>query len=142
VREQDARSYAAEFVVRIPLTFSEGRGRARAARLNLRRSEADLAQLEQEIAVSVAAAAGQIDTTKRRVAATRVARDFAEQALEAERKKLQAGSGRTLDVLSAQEQLSSVQNSHARALADERRAIANYERELGITLLTHHIETE
>lgn len=142
VREQDARSYAAEFVVRIPLTFSEGRGRARAARLNLRRSEADLAQLEQEIAVSVAAAAGQIDTTKRRVAATRVARDFAEQALEAERKKLQAGSGRTLDVLSAQEQLSSVQNSHARALADERRAIANYERELGITLLTHHIEIE
>jgi outer membrane protein len=134
VRDEDVRSYSAGVVVSIPLTFTEGRGRARAARLGLKQSEADLVRVEQEIAVEVAAAAGQVETSQRRIAATRAALDLAQQALDAEQKKFQAGSGRTLDVLSAQEQLVSVQNSYARALADDRRALANYDRALGQTL--------
>jgi outer membrane protein len=142
VRSQDARAYYAGVVVSIPLTFAEGRGRARAAQLGLRQSEADLVRLEQDIAIDIAAAAGQVETTRRRVIATRNALELAQQALGAEEKKLQAGSGRTLDVLTSQQQLAQVQSSYARAVADERRARANYERELGVTLQVRNLTVE
>ncbi len=142
VRDQDARSYSAGMVVRIPLTFAEGRGRARAAKLNLRQSEADLTRLEQDIAISIAAAAGQIETTKQRVAATKVAMDLASQELTNEQKRLNAGNSTTFLVSNAQSDLSAAQSSYARAVADQRRAIATYERELGTTLLSHHLNVE
>ena len=142
VRDQDARAYTAGIVVRVPLTFAEGRGRARAAQLTLRRSEADLVRFEQDVALSVTNAAGQIETTKQRVAATRAAFDLAQQALDAEQKRFQAGTSTTFFVLQQQELLASAQNSYARALADQRRALANYERELGTTLASHGLKIE
>ena len=142
VRSEDARSYSAGLVVRIPLTFTEGRGRARAARLNLRQGEADLARLEQDIAITVTAAAGQIETTKQRVAIARSGLDYAQQALDNEEKRLKAGTSTTFFVLQQQEILSGAQNSYARALADQRRAIATYDRELGATLTRFQIKLE
>jgi outer membrane protein len=139
VRDRDLRAYSVGMSVSIPLTFAEGRGRARAAKLSLRQSEADLIRLEQDIAIDVAAAAGQLHTTRQRVAATRTAFELAKQALDSEEKRFRAGTSRTLDVLQLQEQLASVESSQVRALADERRAVANYERELGVTLQRHGI---
>ena len=139
VAEHDNRSYSAGVVVRIPLTFAEGRGRARSARLQLRQSEANLERLEQDIAVSIASAAGQIETTRQRVAANRAAADLAKQALDAELKKLRAGTSSTFVVLNLQGELISAENSLYNALADERRAHAIYDRELGRTLAVHHI---
>jgi outer membrane protein TolC len=142
VRDRDSRAYSAGVVVSIPLTFTEGRGRVRAAKLGLRQSESDLVRLEQDIAVDIAAAAGQIETTRRRVEATHRAMKLSEQSLASEQKKLDAGTGRTLDVLTAQEQLAQVQSSYARAVADERRARANYDREVGTTLLNRNIKVD
>lgn len=139
VRNEDARAYSIGMVVKVPLTFAEGRGRARAARLALRQSEADLVRLEEDIAVSVAAAAGQIETTKQRVAATRRAFDLQQQALNDEQKKFKAGTSSTFFVLQEQELLAVAQNSYARALADQRRALAAYDREIGRTLETYHL---
>lgn len=142
VRDQDARAYSAGMVVRIPLTFADGRGRARAARLNLRQGEANLARIEQDIAVAVTAAAGQIETTKQRVAVARVAMELAQQALDNEQKRLNVGTSTTFLVSSAQGEFSNAQSNYARALADQRRALAAYERELGTTLATHRITVE
>jgi outer membrane protein len=134
VGNEDNRAYSAGVVVSVPLTFAAGRGKARAARLGLRQAEADLTRLEQDIAVSVANAAGQLETTRRRVAATRTAYELAKQALEAEVKRLRAGTSSTFVVLQLQENLADVEIRQVRALADQRRATANYERELGTTL--------
>lgn len=134
VRDEDARAYSVGMVVKIPLAFTEGRGRARAARLALRQAEADLTRLEQDIAVSVAAAAGQIETTRARVAATRQAFELQQQALRDEQKKFKAGTSSTFFVLQEQELLAGAENNYARALADQRRAIATYDRETGRTL--------
>ena len=142
VRQEDYRAYTAGLVVRVPLTFAEGRGRARAAKLELRQSEADLTRIEQDIAISIAAAAGQIETTKQRVAATRHAFDLAQQALDAEQKRFRAGTSSTFLVLQLQEQLADVESRYYRALADQRRAIASYDREIGTTLETHHLHLE
>jgi outer membrane protein len=142
VRNEDARSYSAGVVVRIPLTFTEGRGRARAAKLNLRQGEADLVRLEQDIAIAVTAAAGQIETTKQRVAVARTGLELAQQALNNEQKRFKAGTSTTFFVLQQQEILSGAQNSYARALADQRRATASYDRELGATLARYQIKLD
>lgn len=139
VRDEEARAYSAGIVVRVPLTFSASRGRARAAKYTLLRNEADLVRYEQDIAVSLTSAAGQLETTRQRVAAARAALDLAQQALDAEEKRFRAGASATFFVLQQQEILSGVQNSYARALADQRRAIATYEREVGTTLAVHNI---
>jgi outer membrane protein TolC len=142
VRDRDSRAYSAGVVVSIPLTFAEGRGRARAAKLGVKQAEADLVRVEQDVALDIAAAAGQIETTRLRVAATRHALELSQQSLASEQKKLDAGTGRTLDVLTAQEQLAQVQSSYARAVADELRARANYEREAGTILQNRGIVLE
>ena len=139
VRDQDARVYSVGVQVRVPLFFAEGRGRARAARLTRQQSEADLVRFEEDIAVSVAAAAGQIETTRQRVAATRRAFDLQQQVLANEQKKFKAGTSDTRFVLQEQQQLAFVQNSYVGALADQRRAHALYDREIGRTLEHFHL---
>ena len=139
VANHDNRSYSAGVVVSVPLTFAQGRGKARAARLQLRQAEADLARLEQDIAIGIAHAAGQIETTRRRVSANRVAVDLARQALDDELKKLRAGSGSTFLVLNAQEELAGVENSLYSSLSAQRQAAASYDRELGRTLTRYNI---
>ena len=142
VRQQDFRSYSAGVVVSVPLTFAAERGRARAARLSVEQSEANLERLEQEIAVSVAAAIGQVQTTAQRVDVTARAYDLAVQAFNAEQKRLIAGSSSTFVVLQLQEQLASAESSRVRAIADQHRAMAYLERETGRTLATHHLVLE
>jgi outer membrane protein TolC len=142
VQNRDVRAYSAGVVISVPLTFAEGRGRVRAAKLGLQQIESDLSRLEQDIAVEVAAAAGQIETTRQRVIAASAALELAQRSLEAEQKKFTAGTSSTFLVLQAQEQLAQAQSSHARALADQRRALANYERETGTTLVNRNIVVE
>lgn len=139
VRNDDNRSYTAGVVVSVPLTFAEGRGKARAARLTLRQADADLLRLEQDIALTVASAAGQINTARRRVTVTRQAYELAKQALDAEVKRLRAGTSSTFFVLQLQENLIETENRQTAALSDVRRAIAAYERETGATLERHNI---
>lgn len=142
ISDGDAHSYSAGVVVRVPLTFSQGRGRARAAKLAVQQSEADLVRLEQDIALSIAFAAGQIETTQKRVDVARHALELGRQALEAEEKRLKAGTSTTFFVLQQQELLAGVENSYARALADQRRALAAYESETATTLERHQITLE
>jgi outer membrane protein TolC len=139
VRNEDYRAYSAGVVVSVPLTFAQGRGQARAARLALRQAEENVASVEQQIAVDVANAANQIETAQSRVKAARTALDLARQSLDAEMKKLQAGSGSTFFVLDRQERLSGAELSFYRAVTDHHQALATYDEVLGRTLERHHI---
>jgi len=140
VRNEDHRSYSYGVQVTIPLTYTAERGRYRAARYALRQAETDLQQLEQAIVVAVGNAAANIETTRKRVEATRRARELGEQALEAEQKRLRAGTGNTFFVVQQQELLASLEVAESRAEADHRRALAEYDRQLGITLEKLNIE--
>ena len=139
VADQDNRSYLAGVVVSVPLTFAQGRGAARAARLTVRQAETRLKFIEEEIALSVAGAAGQIDTAQKRVAATQTALNLSQQSLDAELKKLRAGASSTFFVLDLQERLAGVENNYYQALADQRRAAAVFEHEIGTPLEHYHL---
>ncbi len=139
VSDQVHRAFSAGVVVSVPLTLMQGRGQARAARLQYRQAEADVKRLEENIALAVAAAAGQIDTTAQRVAATRAALALTQQSLDEEIKKLRAGVSSTFNVLYIQDQLAGAENSYIQAQADQRRAAALYQHEIGTTLEANQI---
>ena len=142
VTERENRSYSAGVIVDIPLTFAQERGRYRAAQLTLRQAELQRAALEQTIVVDVGNAAGQIETTQKRIEAARVARELAQLTLDAEVKKLRAGTSSTFVVLELQESLAEIETREFRAHSDARKAIAEYDRQLGTTLKTHHVVLE
>ena len=134
VRSQDYHAYTYGVQVTVPLTFTTERGRYRAAKSQLRQAEIDLEKLEQTIVISVGNAASQITTSRQRVDATRHARELAQQTLDAEIKRLRAGSSNTFFVLQQQDILSASEISEANALVDFHKALAEYDRQLGTTL--------
>jgi outer membrane protein TolC len=139
VFNQENRAYSAGLQVTVPLTFAEGRGKARAARLQRQQAEAQLKLLEENIALSVVSAADDVETTRKRVAATRTAQKLNEDLLQAELKRLRAGTGSTFNVLYQQDQLNQADTEFFQALADQRRAVADYQHEIGTTLDDYHI---
>lgn len=134
VRNEDFRSFSYGVQVTIPLTFTGERGRYRQAKFARRQAEIDLDQVEQNIVVSVGNAANNIEVTRQRVEAARKARQLAQEVLEAEQKRLRAGSSSTFFVSQEQEIVASLEVSELRAESDYRRAIAEYDRQLGVTL--------
>ncbi|MFT3829029.1 MAG: TolC family protein [Opitutaceae bacterium] len=141
-RRRDTASWSAGAVVSLPLPLRDGRGRVLSSRLTLEQARTDLARLEQQIAVDIANASGQIEATARRVEATRRARQLADDSLVAEQKRLQVGQSDTFTVLQFQELLSAAEQSEYRAVADYNIALADYDRAIGITLQRHAVTLE
>jgi outer membrane protein TolC len=139
VADRNNRAYSAGVNVSIPLTFARGRGNARAARLRLRHDEENMEFLKEQIALSVTQAANQVVMTRKSVDAAKLALDLYQQTADAELKKLRAGQSSTFNVVQDQTQLAQVETSYYQALADERNAVAHYDRETGSTLERYHI---
>ena len=139
LRSRDFKSSSAGISVSIPLSFTTERGRFRAARLRREQAEFYLQKLEQDILISVGNAATTLDAARRRTETTALARKLNDSLLEAELRRLRAGTGSTFSVLYQQEQLNYAEISEALALHDLRRALAEYDRQTGRTLATHHI---
>ncbi len=142
VRNQDHPSYSYGVAVSIPLTFTAERGRYRAARFEQQQAGANLQRIEQNIVVSVGNAAGQIETAQKRVETSKFARELGQQTLDAEEKRLRAGTSTTFFVSQQQEILSSLEISELRARTDYLNALAEYDRQLGLTLEKLNITVE
>jgi outer membrane protein TolC len=138
-RTRDFPAYSAGVNISVPLTFAAERGRYRSSKLLQKQAELQLQQLEQSIVVDLGNAAQQVESTRRRVAVTRDARRLNEEMLQAELKRLRAGTGSTFSVLNQQAYLSSAEISEAGALADHSKALAEYDRQAGRTLEARHI---
>ncbi len=133
-------SYQAGFALTLPLTFAVARGNARASRLLRQQSEESLKSMEADIAVQVAQAEGQIETTRKRVTADEAAYALSREAVSAEEKKKRAGTSTTLAVEQVQANLASVEFNVSSALASERQAAAIYFQQIGTTLEHYQIK--
>jgi outer membrane protein len=133
-------SVSAGLTVTIPFTFAVGRGTLRAAKLTREQADESLRSLAADIAVAVAGADGQIETTRKRVAADQAAVDLARQALDAEEKKNKAGTGSTFQVIQQQQILTQARNAVSNALAAQRQAVAVYDLTLGTTLERYNVK--
>ncbi|MES1168247.1 MAG: TolC family protein, partial [Oleiharenicola lentus] len=139
VQDKDYRSYSWGVVASVPLTFTTERGRYRAAKLQERQAETQLQQVEQNIVVQVGNAAGQIETSQKRIQADRQARELAQATLTAEEKRLRFGQTSTYQVSQYQRFLSQAEVAEAAAHSDYAKSLAEYDRQLGVTLEKLHI---
>lgn len=135
-------SWTTGVVGSLPVPNREARGQLEAGKLETARALVELKRLEQSILIEADNAAGQIDTTRKRIEATTAARDFAQMTLEAAQARLASGTTTTFEVLQFQRDLATAEISQIRARADHIRAIANYARVTGLTLARNGISIE
>jgi outer membrane protein TolC len=127
-------AWSAGLVGSLPIPNREAAGKLQADKLEIARSLVELKRLEQAILVEADNAAGQIDTTRKRIEATGVALDFSRKTLEAAQARLASGTSTTFEVLQFQRDLATAEINELRARADHIRAIAAYARSTGLTL--------
>lgn len=127
----DFPSWSVGFSVGLPIFNIGARANARSAEMNLESSRIGEDQLRQDIAVQVRQAIRDIETSDRRIAATRTAREAAGSNLEAERKRFENGMTTNFNVLLIQQDLSDARSREILAQVAYLQSIANYHRAVG-----------
>jgi outer membrane protein TolC len=105
-------------VVSVPLGNRQARANYHMAKLDADQALLNLKSLEQNIVVAVDDAVGHVETNLKSVEAARAATRLAQESLDAEKKKLLAGTSTTFLVLQAQTQLETTRVAQIRAEAD------------------------
>ena len=123
----------------LPVLNIRARANARAAELDLDQSRTTQAQTEQNIAVEVRTAARAVDQFAQTIAATRAAREAAEQNVEAERKRYENGMTTNFQVLEVQQQLSDARVRELQAIIGYNDALSAFHRAVGSILEVHNI---
>ncbi len=99
-------------------------------------------QLEQTVLVQIENAIAIAVTSFERIKATREASRYAQDALEAEQKKLENGKSTNFEVLQLQKNLTAARSAEIRALADYNIALAELALNEGTTLERRHVTLE
>ena len=98
------------------------------ARIQVQQVQAQLRQLELQVATEVTNAVLQIQGLERRIAASIAARELAEEQLAAEQSKFGAGMSTNYFVVQAQRDLANAQDTELRAILDQQKALVELDR--------------
>ncbi len=118
--------------VQLQLTYPLGQSAQKAAyaraRLQVQQTEAQLRQLELQIATEVTNAALQIESIQKRIDAARAARELAEEQLAAEESKFEVGLSTNFFIVQSQRDLATAQDTELRTILDYQNATIEFER--------------
>jgi outer membrane protein len=117
--------WAGGLFLSIPFTFTQERNNVNAARARMQQMEMQLQQAHQTVIISIDDAMKQAQSAYERVAATREARGFAEQALDAANKRFEQAKATSYEVLQMQRDLTTARGQEIRALADYNKALSH-----------------
>jgi HAE1 family hydrophobic/amphiphilic exporter-1 len=126
--------------VSIPLGNIAARNNYKASKMSLKQILLQLKQQEQTILVQVDNDVGQVRSTLQQVDATRAARIYAEDALAAERTKLENGKSTSFIVLQLISNLTTARVNEIQALANYNIAVNQLALDEGSTLDANHID--
>ena len=127
-------SATAGIIFRYPIGNRAAKGRLDEAKLTVAQQLLSLKNLEQQILIEIDNAAGQIDTTRKRIETTTAARVLAEETLKSGQARLASGTTTTFEVLQFQSDAAAARIAELRAAADHNIAIATYAQLTGTTL--------
>ena len=127
------------FTFEIPWFNRTERGQLDAAKLQKEQTLLTLKKLEQDIIVQIDNANGQAATNRERVDAAHAARVLAEESLNAEQEKLNAGASTSFVVLQLQRDLTAARSTELRAIADYQQSVVELQRVQGIVLSKNNI---
>ena len=133
-------SYGAQLSV--PLSNVGPRTQYKSSKATLQQVVLQLKQFEQNVMVQIDNAVKQAQSAYQSVDATKQARIYAEDALDAEQKTYAVGKATTFDVLQLQNNLTSARGQEIRSLANYEEALANLDAQEGSTLEKNNINLE
>jgi outer membrane protein TolC len=125
--------------VSYPLGTSAADATVARARVQENQVEAQLKQIELQIATDVTNAATNVQSNVERVQAAQAARDFAQRTLEAEQSKFEVGMSTNYFVVQAQRDLATAQNNELQAVLAYRKSLVELERLQQTSLTTSNI---
>lgn len=123
----DFKTWSVQLQVNYPIGTSEAEAGLARGRVQRQQDVTNLHQLELQVTAAVRDAARQVDTTLKRVEATKKAREFAERRYEAEQKRMTVGLSTTFQLFQAARDLSSQQLAYLNAVIAYNRALVNFE---------------
>jgi outer membrane protein len=126
ILDRDFKTWSIGLNFSYPILNRRARGQRGAALYTWESSKALLNSLEQNVLLEVRAAARDIDTAKRTIAAAQKSRELAERNLDAERKKFENGMTTSFQVTQIQNDLSAARSLELQALAVYRKALSAY----------------
>jgi outer membrane protein TolC len=125
-----------------PLGTSTAEAAVARARIQLNQVDAQMRQIELQIATDVTTAAVNVQSNTQRVQTAQVARELAQRQLEAEQSKFEVGMSTNYFVVQSQRDLATAQNNELQAILAFRRSLVELDRlqqttlqNLNITLL-------
>ncbi|MDX1951631.1 MAG: TolC family protein [Verrucomicrobiota bacterium] len=141
LKSDDFRNYSYGLTLSFPLGNRAARNEYRRTKVTREQEELRLKQLEQQILLQIEDSIRLIESDFQRVAATRSARVFAEEALRAEQRKLESGKSTSFLVLQFQRDLTRARFQEIQALADYNKSLAQLALYEGTMLDRHKLST-
>ncbi len=121
------KTWSVQFQFSYPIGQSVADAGLAQAKIQREQQVTTLEQLELQVTAQVRDAARQVETSLKRVEATRQAREFSERRYEAEQKRINVGLSSTFQLNQAQRDLSSAQLSEVNAIIAYNRALVSFD---------------
>ena len=123
----------------IPLGFSTQQANVARARVQLNQVQAQLKQIELQVATELTNQAITIRSNAERVQAAQAARELAQRQLDAENSKFAVGMSTNYFVITAQNQLATAQSNELQAILNYRKSLVDFDRLQQTTLQSQNI---
>jgi outer membrane protein len=136
------RNITAGVTISFPLRNRTAQANLAGARIQRDQLEASYRSQDQAIEMDVRNAAQAVDTAQRRMRASRLARESAEQQLAGEEKLYEVGRSTTFLLLQRQNELTAARTNELQAQTDYNKALADLQRATGSTLRINNIQVE
>lgn len=136
---QDFPTWNVTLSVSYPLGTSAADAAVARARIQLNQIDAELRQIELQVATDVTNAVVQVQNNIERVQAAQVARALAQQQLDAENTKFGVGMSTNYLVVQAQRDLANARNKELQAMLAYRKSTVEFERVQQTTLQSSNI---
>jgi outer membrane protein TolC len=134
LKSGDFYSYQVGLSLEIPIGNRSAKNDYLKAKLEEEKARLTLKNLEEAITFEIREALREIDTTLKRIDASKVARILAEKKLEAEEKRFNVGMSTSHDILFFQEELASALRNEKKAMIDHNNSLINLEKVTGTAI--------
>jgi outer membrane protein TolC len=123
----DYPNWTAQLNISYPIGTSPSEAGLARARVQRNQIQTQLRDRQLQVATQVREAARQVQTNQKRVESTRVSRSLAERRLDAEERKLAAGTSTSFVVFQTQRDLAVARNNELRAVLDFNQSVVDLE---------------
>jgi len=138
----NTRNMTVGVAISLPLHNRTAEANLAGARIQREQLEASYRSQDQSIEMDVRNAAQAVDTAQRRVRASRIARESAEQQLAGEEKLYEVGRSTTFLLLERQNSLTAARTNELQAQTDYNKALADLQRATGSTLRVNNVTVD